>query len=141
MEFTESSCLGFFITEAACEIACFYRKSAVEKSVFNKGSHAACSSFRTKGDGTFTFIEEGVHLFLNNVGGIAYASCEKFGMFKGGEADFLESEKFRNLHGSFFNMLPFCALFRKNVLGSSGRLCKNSHINYLLYNFDYNNRK
>jgi hypothetical protein len=38
-------------------------------------------------------------------------------------------------------VLPFCALFGKNVLGSSGRFSKNSHKNYLLYNSDYNNQK
>ena len=141
VEFTKTACLGFFITEAAGKIACFYRKSTVEKSVFDKSAHASCGTFRAKGDGTFTFIKEGVHFLLNNVGGIANASCKKFGVFEGGETDFLKAEKFGNLHGSFFNMLPFCALFRKNILGSSGRFSKNSHKNYLLYNFDYNNRK
>ena len=129
MEFAESSCLGFFITEAAGEIACLHRKSTVEKSVLNKGAHASCGSLRTESDGALAFIEESVHLLLNNVGGIADTSCKEFGMFKGGEADFPETESFRNPHGSFFDVLPFCALFRKNVLGSPGCFCKNSHKN------------
>lgn len=51
------------------------------------GAADAGGAFRAQGDGAVALIGKGIHLLIDNIGGIAYPTLEQLGVLEGGGTD------------------------------------------------------
>ncbi len=61
-------------------------------------------------------VVKGVHLLLNNVGGVAYAALKQLGILDGRKAYLAEAVKSSRLARDRLNVLPFFGVTGKNVI-------------------------
>ncbi|EKD34984.1 MAG: hypothetical protein ACD_75C02102G0004 [uncultured bacterium] len=63
----------------------------------------------------YLLVDKGIHLFFDNIGGLADGSGEEFGFFQDRQADFAEMKPGKNIPGHLFEVLPELHLARHNI--------------------------
>ena len=88
MMFAKPSRLRLFIAEhGAVKIIQLRGLRLVEELGLHKHARNACRPFRLEGHGTVALIGKGIHLLIDNIGGIAYPTLEQLGVLEGGGTD------------------------------------------------------
>ena len=86
------------------------------KSVLQIGADDGRRRLRAERQGFLATVNEGIHLFLDDIGGFPYSAAEEFGLFQKGNADLAEPEGTKNIGGRNFDMPPFVGFRRENIL-------------------------
>ena len=81
-----------------------------------EGAHHRSCPFRTQGHRGAALVAEGVHLFFDDVGGLANRATEEVGFFDDRNADLTVTEGAENLAGLLFEMLPGFNVAGQNVV-------------------------
>ena len=116
MEFAQPACLRLFISVAGGQVADLLRQGLVVQPMLKKSTHCTRRPFRAQGDGTASFIVEGVHFFLHHIGGIADGALEQFRVFKNRRANFMVAEISGNFEHGLLHVLVLIALCGQRIL-------------------------
>lgn len=108
-----------------------------KKLVFKEHAHSARRALRLQRYGTVSLIGKGIHFLLHNVRSVANAAGKKLRMLQHRRAGFAVAEFRASAAHKLFDILPFVAFLRGNVLHALRRL--NLHNTPLSY-FPYKNR-
>ena len=87
MELAEAAALGLLVPEAIKDIADLEGQGIAQEPIFDGGAADAGGAFRAQGDGAVALIGKGIHLLIDNIGGIAYPTLEQLGVLEGGGTD------------------------------------------------------
>ena len=118
VELSESARLRFFVAVAGDKVARLDGQPLVVERVLQHGARRAGSALGAQGDAFAALGVEGVHFFLNDVGGLTDAAREQLGVLKHRRADLAEAVGAALLAHDIFNELPAVALLGQHVLGS-----------------------
>ena len=78
------------------------------EGVFQIGADDRRRGLRTERQGFLAPVEEGIHLFFDDVGGFTDPAAEKFGLLQEGNADLAEPEGAKNLDGLSLRYAATC---------------------------------
>ena len=97
------------------------------ETVLEEGARRACRALGTQGDAVAALRQEGVHLLLDDVGGVADAALKEVGVFKNGGSQLAVAEGARFLAEELLQKLPAVAVAREDVLRAARFLGDQSH--------------
>ena len=86
------------------------------KGVLQIGADDGRRGLRSECQGFLAAVNEGVHLFLDDIGGFPDPATEELGLLQKGNADLAEPEGAKDLDGRIFDMPPFVGFGGKNIL-------------------------
>ncbi len=89
MELTIASFLNIFIAIGCNLIEKLDGLGQGAHPMFDITSDNTCCALRAQGNASVALVLEGVHLLLDNIGGIAYPALKELSMFKDRNTDFL----------------------------------------------------
>ena len=116
VEFAQTAGLRLFIAVAARQIAQLLRHRLVIEPVLQKRAHGARRALGAQRDGTVALVEEGVHLLLHHVGGVAHAALKQLGMLKHRGADLTKAVVAGNFQRRGFQKPDLMAFPGQDVL-------------------------
>ncbi len=128
MELPQPARLRLLVAEAADKIARLERERIVEQAVLQDRAHRARRPFGAQGNRPSSLVLEGIHLLLYHIGGIPHRPAEQLGMLEDREPDFPEPVETRNVQRHLFDILPFVALRRQDILCPTRRICDDCHL-------------
>ena len=112
-----SARLRLLVAEAVDYVVEPQRHCAAVETVFDDRARNRCSALGTKRYAApLLSVVKGVHLLLNNVGGVAYAALKQLGILDGRKAYLAEAVKSSRLARDRLNVLPFFGVTGKNVI-------------------------
>src|SRR6185312_5337163 len=88
----------------------------VEQSVGETRAHHAGGGFGTQRQALLTAVEEGVHLLLDDVGGVADGALEQFRLLHHRQADLTVTVALQHLAGDALQLLPAARGLRQYVV-------------------------
>ena len=115
VEFPEPPRLRPLVAETGRDIVQLDGQRAAGQILHEAARHSR-RAFRLQGDAAPALVFKGVHLFVDDVGGVADAAQKDLRVRERGRADLLEAIRLRDRARGLFQILPLPALRRENVL-------------------------
>ena len=108
--------LRAFVPEHGADgIETLHRKLRLQ-AMLDKGPQHRGGALRPHGDRIAVAVGKGVHLFFDDIGGLADGSGEQLGFFQDRHPDFGEPEAVEDIPGGCLDMLPDSNLIGEDIL-------------------------
>ena len=127
VELAEATALGLLVPEAINDIADLEGQGIAQEPIFDGGAADAGSAFRAQGDGAVALIGKGIHLLIDNIGGIAYPTLEQLGVLEGGGADLAVAVQRRRGKQGALDILPAGGFGGEKIIGATGAGGEDGH--------------
>ena len=127
VELAEAAALGLLVPEAINDIADLEGQGIAQEPIFDGGAADAGGAFRAQGDGAVALIGKGIHLLIDNIGGIAYPTLEQLGVLEGGGTDLAVAVQCGGGEQSTLDILPAGGFGGEKIIGAAGAGGEDGH--------------
>ena len=128
VELSESARLRLLIAVAGGQVVRLDRQRIVVQTVLEKSPRRASCALGTERYAVAALGDEGVHLLLHYVGGVADSALKEIGVLKDRRAHLLIAEGSRLIAEDVLEELPAVAVARQHILGALGLFGYQCHI-------------
>ena len=108
--------LGALVAEHGAQVVQLGHRVLGVELVLDEGPHDPGGSLGSQGDGILTLVDEGVHLLLDDVGGVTDGAAEQFGLLHDRHADLGETVQFEDPPRGLLDVLPSAGFCRQDII-------------------------
>ena len=127
VELAEAAALGLLVPEAIKDIADLEGQGIAQEPIFDGGAADAGGAFRAQGDGAVALIGKGIHLLIDNIGGIAYPTLEQLGVLEGRGTDLAVAVQCGGGEQGTLDILPAGGFGGEKIIGAAGAGGEDGH--------------